>query len=163
MNSFFTTNGISLSIVLALVGLSVAIIPIRKILASSAGNERMGQIAAAVQEGANGSPSRQTRAVSMIAVLMVVAVWYARGNASTVGFIIGAACSLAAGYIGMMIAVPRQCPHRASRLGQLARRAEGRLQRRCRDGAAGGVALGFFRSLASYAVMVKIAGHQGSD
>lgn len=72
--SIFTTNGLSLSIVLALVGLGVAVVLIRKILASSAGNERMGQIAGAVQEGANAYLSRQTRAVSIIAVLMVVAV-----------------------------------------------------------------------------------------
>jgi K(+)-stimulated pyrophosphate-energized sodium pump len=157
MNSFFTTNGISLSIVLALVGLSVAIILIRKILASSAGNERMGQIAAAVQEGANAYLSRQTRAVSMIAVLMVVAVWYARGNASTVGFIIGAACSLAAGYIGMMIAVRANV--RTAQAASVSSHAA--LKVAFNGGAVTGllvVALGLLSVAGFYAAMVKIAG-----
>ncbi len=65
----------------------------------------MGQIAAAVQEGAEAYLGRQVRAVCYIAVPMVVAVWYIRGNASAVGFVVGAVCSLIAGYIGMMIAV----------------------------------------------------------
>jgi K(+)-stimulated pyrophosphate-energized sodium pump len=103
--SSLTTNGITLSIAFAAIGLVVAIILIRKILASSAGNERMAQIAGAVQEGANAYLARQTRAVSMIAVLVVVGVYMARGSTAAVGFILGAVCSLAAGYIGMMIAV----------------------------------------------------------
>jgi K(+)-stimulated pyrophosphate-energized sodium pump len=103
--SFLTTNGIPLSIGLALVGLAVAIVLIRQILASSAGNDKMTFIADAIQQGAKAYMSRQIAAVSSIAVIIVIAVWYARGNAAAVGFVVGAVCSLMAGYIGMMIAV----------------------------------------------------------
>jgi hypothetical protein len=52
MNSFLLDQGILLSIALAVVGLVFAIVLIRQILAASAGNEKMHQIAAAIQEGA---------------------------------------------------------------------------------------------------------------
>jgi K(+)-stimulated pyrophosphate-energized sodium pump len=113
-DSFLTTNSISLSIALALIGLAIAIILIRKILASDAGNERMAQIAGAVQEGAKAYLSRQTRAVTIIAFIMVFAVWYARTGASAIGFVIGSVCSLAAGYIGMTIAVTQIAAARAA-------------------------------------------------
>jgi K(+)-stimulated pyrophosphate-energized sodium pump len=103
--SFFVTQGVPLSIALSIVGLVCAIFLIKQILGASAGNEKMGRIAAAVQEGAQAYLGRQVRAVSYIAVPVAIAVWYARGNAATVGFIIGAVCSMVAGYIGMMIAV----------------------------------------------------------
>ena len=155
--SIFTTNGLTLSIVLALVGLGVAIILIRKILASSAGNERMGQIAGAVQEGANAYLSRQTRAVSIIAAFMVVAVYVARGGASSIGFIIGAACSLAAGYIGMMIAVRANV--RTAQAASVSSHAA--LKVAFNGGAVTGllvVALGLLSVAGFYGVMVKLHG-----
>ncbi|MCP5558214.1 MAG: sodium-translocating pyrophosphatase [Verrucomicrobiaceae bacterium] len=105
MNSFFLNNGIVMSIALAFVALVFAILLIRKILGASAGNERMHVIAKAIQDGAKAYMDRQMRAVSIIAVLILAAVWWARGGVAAGGFVIGAVCSLAAGYIGMMIAV----------------------------------------------------------
>src|SRR3569623_1116334 len=103
--SFLTSNGISLSIVLALGGLGCAIALIRQILGASAGNEKMAFIAGAVQEGAQAYLSRQIRAVTLIALPLAVGVYFARGGAATAGFVIGAACSMLAGYIGMYVAV----------------------------------------------------------
>ncbi len=105
MNSFLLNQGILLSIALSVVGLAFAIILIRKILGASAGNERMGVIAAAIQAGARAYMNRQIIAVGSIAVLLFVAVWWARGGVTAAGFVVGSVCSLAAGYIGMMIAV----------------------------------------------------------
>ncbi|MBX7211269.1 MAG: sodium-translocating pyrophosphatase [Verrucomicrobiaceae bacterium] len=99
------SQGIPLSIVLAAAGLAAAIFLIRQILASSAGNEKMQQIAKAVQDGARAYLNKQMTAVVGIAVLIFAAVWWARGGVAATGFVIGAACSLAAGYIGMFIAV----------------------------------------------------------
>ena len=155
--SIFTTNGLTLSIVLALLGLGVAVVLIRKILASSAGNERMGQIAGAVQEGANAYLSRQTRAVSIIAALMVVAVYVARGGASAIGFIIGAACSLAAGYIGMTIAVRANV--RTAQAASVS--SHSALKVAFNGGAVTGllvVALGLLSVAGFYGVMVKLHG-----
>ncbi len=103
--SFLLTQGIQISIVLAVVGLVFAILLIRQILAASPGNDKMALIGGAIQEGAKAYMSRQIRAVSMIAILVFAVVWYARGGAASAGFVVGAACSMVAGYIGMMVAV----------------------------------------------------------
>ena len=99
------SQGIPASIVLAAVGLVFAVLLIRRILASSAGNEKMHQIAAAIQEGAKAYLNKQMTAVCFIAVIIFAAVWWARGGVAATGFVIGAVCSLLAGYIGMFIAV----------------------------------------------------------
>jgi K(+)-stimulated pyrophosphate-energized sodium pump len=104
-SSFLLTNGIALSIALAIVGLVVALILIRKIVGADAGNEKMHAIASAIQQGAKAYLNRQIFAVSLIAVLIFAAVWYLRDGITAAGFVVGAVCSLAAGYIGMMIAV----------------------------------------------------------
>ncbi len=103
--SFLLQNGITLSIALAAVGLVFALVLIRQIMGSSAGNEKMAAIAGAIQQGAKAYLNRQIIAVSLIASVIFVAVWYLRDGVTAAGFVVGAVCSMAAGYIGMMIAV----------------------------------------------------------
>jgi K(+)-stimulated pyrophosphate-energized sodium pump len=103
--AFFLSNGMTLSVGLSVLALVVALLLIRQIMAASAGNEKMGRIAAAVQEGAQAYLGRQIRAISFIAIPMTVLVWYIKGMPGAIGFVVGAVCSLIAGYIGMMIAV----------------------------------------------------------
>ena len=98
-------QGIHVSIALAFVGLVSAIFLIRQILASSAGNAKMQEIAGAVQQGAKAYLNKQMTAVGVIAVVIFGAVWWTRGGVAATGFVIGAVCSLLAGYIGMFIAV----------------------------------------------------------
>src|SRR5208283_1082076 len=74
-------------------------------LSCSRGNERMIQIANAVQEGAKAYLNRQLITVGMIAAVIFVILIFARGIYTSFGFLVGAACSMAAGYIGMRIAV----------------------------------------------------------
>jgi K(+)-stimulated pyrophosphate-energized sodium pump len=99
------SQGIPLSIGLAAIGLIFAFILIRQILAASPGNEKMHQIAAAIQEGAKAYLNKQMTAVLVIAALILAAVWSLRGGVTAAGFVVGALCSLLAGYIGMFIAV----------------------------------------------------------
>jgi len=103
--AFLLQNGLTISIALAAVGLVVALILIRQILASSPGNAKMQEIGGAVQAGAKAYLNRQIVAIVPIALVILAAIWYLRDAATAVGFIVGAVCSLAAGYIGMMIAV----------------------------------------------------------
>ncbi|MBL9181516.1 MAG: sodium-translocating pyrophosphatase [Verrucomicrobiaceae bacterium] len=103
--AFLLQNGLTISIALAAVGLVVALILIRQILASSPGNAKMQEIGGAVQAGAKAYLNRQIMAIVPIALVILAAIWYLRDAATAVGFIVGAVCSLAAGYIGMMIAV----------------------------------------------------------
>ena len=103
--SLFLEQGIQFSLGCALVGLLVAGVLIKMILGASAGNEKMQEIARAVQAGARAYLNRQVRTIVVIAVVAMGLVFWAKGVPAMVGFVIGAGCSLAAGYIGMMIAV----------------------------------------------------------
>ncbi len=103
--SFLLTQGIPTSLALAVVGLVFAILLIRNILGAPAGNEKMSEIGGAVQQGAKAYLNRQIRAVSLIAVVIFVAVYFIRGGLASAGFVVGAVCSMVAGYIGMMVAV----------------------------------------------------------
>jgi K(+)-stimulated pyrophosphate-energized sodium pump len=104
--SFFVDSGLSLSLVCAAIGLGFAFYLIKSILSSSAGNDRMKQIAGAIEEGAKAYLGRQVRSISIIAVVLVVLLAIAKRDLATpAGFLLGAVCSLAAGFIGMRIAV----------------------------------------------------------
>jgi K(+)-stimulated pyrophosphate-energized sodium pump len=98
-------SGVHLSLVCAVAGLIFAFLLIAFILRSSPGNERMRQISGAVQEGAKAYLNRQVITISIIAAIIFVLLFLFKDHPTAIGFLIGAFCSLAAGYIGMRIAV----------------------------------------------------------
>ncbi len=104
-NISLASNGLVLSMICAVLGLAYAVWLIRWILAAPAGNDRMREIAGAVQQGAKAYLNRQIISVGGIAVIIVALVWAGRGLESAAGFLVGAICSMVAGYIGMFIAV----------------------------------------------------------
>ncbi len=81
------------------------------VLRQDAGNEVMKNIAVAIQEGASAYLNRQYRSVGMVAGVMFLVLWLAGmwseafGLLTAVGFLVGAAASATAGYVGMVIAV----------------------------------------------------------
>ncbi|MDQ3625585.1 MAG: sodium/proton-translocating pyrophosphatase, partial [Verrucomicrobiota bacterium] len=95
--------GVTLSMLCAAAGLVFAFFLIKAVISKSAGNERMREIAGAVEEGAKAYLRRQVVTISAIAAVIFVLLWIFRDGASAIGFLIGAFCSLAAGYIGMRI------------------------------------------------------------
>ena len=75
------------------------------VLGKPTGNDRMREIAAAIQEGASAYLNRQYTTIGMVGVLLFAVIWVALGSLTAIGFAIGALLSAAAGYIGMNISV----------------------------------------------------------
>src|ERR1041385_298429 len=98
-------SGVPLSMVCAVIGLIFAFGLIAIVIRASAGNERMRQISAAVQEGAKAYLNRQVVTISAIAIVIFVLLFFFKDHPTAIGFVIGAFCSLSAGFIGMRIAV----------------------------------------------------------
>ncbi len=98
-------SGVHLSMLCAAIGLAFAFFLITAVIRKSAGNERMRQISAAVQEGAKAYLNRQVVTISVIAVVIFILLFIFKDHPTAIGFVIGAFCSLAAGFIGMRIAV----------------------------------------------------------
>ncbi|MGI8604658.1 MAG: sodium-translocating pyrophosphatase [Verrucomicrobiales bacterium] len=106
MNTIFSTaNSLPFSLVCSLIALAAAILLIRRVLRQADGNDRMRQVAGAIQDGAKAYLHRQVRTIVVIALVLLPFVWWAKGLGAGAGFVLGAACSLAAGYLGMTIAV----------------------------------------------------------
>ena len=101
----FETYGFHLAIICSALGLGVALYLIKTILASPAGNERMKEIAGAIQEGAKAYLNRQIVSISRIAAVLFFVIGFVKDWPTALGFLLGSVCSLAAGFIGMRIAV----------------------------------------------------------
>jgi len=75
------------------------------ILGLPQGNERMKQIAAAIQEGASAYMKRQYTIIAVVGVIMFVALFATLGWKTAVGFAVGAIFSGLTGFIGMFVSV----------------------------------------------------------
>jgi K(+)-stimulated pyrophosphate-energized sodium pump len=81
------------------------IVQTMSLLRKSPGNEKMQEIAAAIQEGASAYLRRQYTTIAMVGAVILVAVFFLIGPYAAVGFLIGSTLSGAAGYAGMLISV----------------------------------------------------------
>ncbi|MEE8528092.1 MAG: sodium-translocating pyrophosphatase [Gammaproteobacteria bacterium] len=78
---------------------------VRWVLSHSTGNERMREIAMAIQEGAKAYLNRQYMTISMVGLALFFVLGIALDWWTALGFAIGAALSGVAGYFGMIVSV----------------------------------------------------------
>ena len=78
-----------------------------RVLRSPGGNAAMNEIAKAIQEGAVAYLKRQYLTIAVVALLVFLTLWFVfpDNSAIAVGFLLGAAASALAGFLGMMVAV----------------------------------------------------------
>jgi len=77
----------------------------KNILSSSAGNNKMQEIAYAIQVGAKAYLNRQYKTIAIVGVVVLVIISYAFSVLVGLGYLIGAALSGIAGYVGMLVSV----------------------------------------------------------
>ncbi|MFN3837573.1 MAG: sodium-translocating pyrophosphatase [Brevundimonas sp.] len=75
------------------------------LMKASTGNDKMREIAAAIQEGASAYLKRQYLTIGLVGVVILIAAYLLIGVYAAVGFLIGSLLSGAAGYAGMLISV----------------------------------------------------------
>jgi K(+)-stimulated pyrophosphate-energized sodium pump len=93
------------ALVCAVAAVAYGLISAQWILGLPQGNERMRQIAAAIQEGAGAYMKRQYTIIAAVGVVMFVALFATLGAKTAVGFAIGALFSGLTGFIGMFVSV----------------------------------------------------------
>ena len=75
------------------------------VLRQPKGNKRMVEIASAIQEGATAYLNRQYTVIAVIGVIVAIVIGLTLGWVTAVLYLIGAACSATAGYVGMNVSV----------------------------------------------------------
>ena len=94
-----------LAIGAGILALLYAIFLVFRVKKANKGSEKMKSIANAIKEGAMAYLMRQYKVIGIFAVIIFVILWLAIGFPTALGFIVGAALSGLAGFIGMSISV----------------------------------------------------------
>ena len=97
-------NAMYIAIGAAAVALVFSMILTGKIKASPAGDDRMQKLAKAVQDGAMAFLKTEYSILAVFAVIVTVVLWVGVGAGTAVSFVLGAASSGIAGWVGMRVA-----------------------------------------------------------
>ncbi len=105
--SFFRDHAVLFALVCGALAVAYGIGLTIWLLRLPAGNERMREIATAIQEGASAYLRRQYQTIAIVAIVpfLLIGFYDQLGWGTAIGFLIGAILSAAAGFIGMNVAV----------------------------------------------------------
>jgi len=105
--SFFRDHAVLFALLCGLLAVGYGIGLTIWLLRLPAGNERMREIATAIQEGASAYLRRQYQTIAIVAIapFLLIGFYNQLGWGTAIGFLIGAILSAAAGFIGMNVAV----------------------------------------------------------
>jgi len=155
-------NLLLIAIACGVIAVLYGILTIMQVLKAPAGNERMRDIAAAVQEGAQAYLARQYRTIAIVGVVVVALVFYFLGPVSAIGFLIGALLSGVTGFVGMNVSVKANV-----RTAEAARTSlQGGLTMAFRSGAITGLlvaGLGLLAISVFFYCLTTLAGHAPND
>jgi len=99
------SNYLWLVIAAGALGVLYGLIQTASLMKASTGNDKMREIAAAIQEGASAYLRRQYTTIAMVGVVILIAAYLLIGEWAAIGFVIGAVLSGLAGFAGMLISV----------------------------------------------------------
>ncbi len=132
------------------------------LMRASAGNARMQEIAAAIQEGAQAYLNRQYTTIGIVGVVVVAALaFFFKSWEQPVGFALGATLSGAAGFAGMLISVRANVRTAQAASESLAKG----LSMAFTSGAVTGMLVAGFAliGVAGYYYVLLSTGHEGTD
>ena len=99
------SNYLWLVIAAGALGVLYGLVQTASLMKASTGNDKMREIAAAIQEGASAYLRRQYTTIAMVGVVILIAAYLLIGPWAAIGFVIGAVLSGLAGFAGMLISV----------------------------------------------------------